>query len=170
MATLEAFERMQHGLQLAFDNCSTSQDRINLIACMNDALESFQPVDLSHVKLPMEIKTKGRPKMLKGARSSSAFEHVEKELASEQKEAKKQENAKKHEKRKKQEKAEEQEKAKGTYFVSTCYKSLLLTDSPDNKNDNMYDKEKADDKPKKRYVWCKPLKPLCSMELTDDIS
>lgn len=115
MAINEAFDRLKHNILLTYDKCSTSQDRLNLIAHINEALDTFKPTDLSLVKMPLEVKTKGRPKMLKGARSSSAFEYVEKELAKEHTKAKKDEkvSSKEREKGNKNEKIKKSDKAKG---------------------------------------------------------
>ena len=75
--TEERLYRLQNDIHASFKDCQTNSQRIDLLMMLGQALSGFAVVDVNDIYLPSEVKTKGRPKLVKGSRLPSLWEHQE---------------------------------------------------------------------------------------------
>ncbi|KAI8146423.1 hypothetical protein BJV82DRAFT_665383 [Fennellomyces sp. T-0311] len=82
----ERFNKLKHDIATAYKDRQTSSQRIELLMALEQTLSGFVAVNVNDIYLPTDVKTKGRPKLTKGSRLPSLWEHAE---AKQKKEAEK---------------------------------------------------------------------------------
>ncbi|KAI8136352.1 hypothetical protein BJV82DRAFT_584623 [Fennellomyces sp. T-0311] len=85
----ERFNKLKHDIATAYKDCQTSSQRIELLMALEQTLSGFIAVDVNDIYLPTDVKTKGRPKLTKGSRLPSLWEHAEAKQKKEEAEKKK---------------------------------------------------------------------------------
>ena len=99
----ERLYRLQNDIHASFKDCQTNSQRVDLLMTLEQALSGFAVVDVNDIYLPGEVKTKGRPKLVKDSRLPSLWEHQEthqKKISKEERKRQKQISSERKEKEK----------------------------------------------------------------------